>query len=232
MRAIVLQHEEHERLGLFEPALRAAGFDPIYRFREAKHEDVRADLLVVLGGSMGVYEMDRHPFLKQELAVLNERLASDLPCLGICLGAQLMANALGSEVFPGKNGFEVGAAKVRWTKGALEDPIFSGMRQELVVAHWHQDTYKPVPDATLLASTDRYVQQAFRFGRSYAFQFHPELTASELGTWLKTSDERLASARVDPATLQASLPKLKASEPELQALAQRLADHFARAARS
>jgi GMP synthase (glutamine-hydrolysing) len=232
MQVVVFQHEEHERLGLFEPELRAAGFEAVYRFRAPRHEDVNAPLLVVLGGGMGVYETDLHPFLRQELAVLHERLSQDRPCLGICLGAQLMAAALGSEVFAGKNGLEVGAAKIRWAKGALEDPVLAGMRQELVVAHWHKDTYKPVPGATLLASTSRYVQQGFKSGRSYAFQFHPELTAAQLGVWIEQGKTTLEAGGHSAPELQAGLPKLKASEGELHQLAQRLADHFARAARA
>ncbi|HEX8818947.1 MAG TPA: glutamine amidotransferase, partial [Archangium sp.] len=166
MRAVVFQHEEHEGPGLLGPALEAAGFTLVKRFRTVKHEDVDAELVVVLGGPMGVYEADRHPFLGQELALVAERLALQRPVLGLCLGAQLLAAAAGTEVFVGKNGLEVGVGPVRWTKEGLADPVIAGVRPRTTVAHWHQDTFKSVPGATLLASTDRYSQQAFRLGDS------------------------------------------------------------------
>jgi GMP synthase (glutamine-hydrolysing) len=231
MRAVVFQHEEHEGLGMLGPVLEQAGFSLVKRFRSVRREDVDAELVVVMGGRMGVYEADQHPFLNEELALLSERLANERPCLGICLGAQLLAAAAGAEVFPGKNGFEVGAAPVRWTQEALKDPVIAGVRARTVVAHWHGDSYKAVQGATLLASTDRYTQQAFRFGSSYGFQFHPELGAEELGRWLDLEAEDLRARGKDPQELRAQLPKLKSSEPELTELLHRLANHFAKAVR-
>ena len=233
MRAVVFQHEEHEGPGLLGPALEAAGFTLVKRFRTVKHDDVDAELVVVLGGTMGVYEADRHPFLGQELALVAERLALERPVLGLCLGAQLLAAAAGSEVFVGKNGLEVGVGPVRWTKEGLADSVLAGVRPRTVVAHWHQDTFKPVPGATLLASTDRYSQQAFRLGDSYGFQFHLELTADELDRWLTHGAEELTELyEKDVAELRSHLPKLRAAESELRELLERLAHHFARVARA
>lgn len=228
MRAVVYQHEEHEGVGLLGPALTRAGFTLVNRFRTTvRREDVDAELLVVMGGPMGVYEADQHPFLSEELAILRERLANERPCLGICLGAQLLADAAGAEVFAGKNGFEVGVGPVRWTADAVRDSVIAGVRPRTVVAHWHGDTYKAVPGATLLASTDRYVQQAFRLGASFGFQFHLELTARELGRWLELGAEDLRQRGKDPAELKTQLPKLEAAEKENTELLQRLAEHFA-----
>ena len=233
MRAVVMQHEEHEGPGLLGPALEAAGFTLVKRFRSVKREDLNAELVVVLGGPMGVYEADRHPFLGEELALVTERLALGLPVLGLCLGAQLLAAAAGSEVFVGKNGLEVGVGPVRWTKEALADPVIAGVRPRTTVAHWHQDTFKAVPGATLLASTDRYSQQAFRLGDSYGFQFHPELTADELDRWLTLEAEELTELyEKDVDELRSHLPKLRAAESELRELLERLAHHFARVARA
>ncbi|WNG17496.1 glutamine amidotransferase [Cystobacter fuscus] len=233
MRAVVMQHEEHEGPGMLGPALEAAGFTLVKRFRSVKREDVDAELVVVLGGPMGVYEADRHPFLAEELALLTERLAFSRPVLGLCLGAQLLAAAAGSEVFVGKNGLEVGVGPVRWTKEGLADPVLGGVRPRATVAHWHQDTFKPVPGATLLASTDRYTQQAFRLGDSYGLQFHLELTADELERWFTQGAEELTELygkNVDE--LRAQLPKLHAAEGENRELLERLAHHFARVARA
>ncbi|AGC45385.1 class I glutamine amidotransferase family protein [Myxococcus stipitatus DSM 14675] len=231
MRAVVYQHEEHEGVGLLGPALTEVGFTLVHRFRAARREDVDAELLVVMGGPMGVYEADQHPFLREELAILTERLAYERACLGICLGAQMLASAAGAEVFAGKNGFEVGVAPVRWTADGVKDEVIAGARPRTVVAHWHGDTYKPVPGATLLASTDRYSQQAFRLGTSYGFQFHLELTAREMGRWLDLGAEDLRQRGKDLDELKAQLPKLESAERENVELLQRLARHFAQAVR-
>ncbi|WP_223645070.1 glutamine amidotransferase [Corallococcus sp. EGB] len=231
MRAVVVEHEGHEGPGLLGPALEAAGFTLVRRFRTVKREDVDAPLVVVMGGSMGVYEADAHPFLNDELALLGERLANDRACVGVCLGAQLLAAAAGATVSPGKNGFEVGVGPVRWTQDALKDPVVAGARARTPVAHWHGDTYTPVPGATLLASTDRYSQQAFRLGKSYGFQFHLELTAQELGRWLELGEAGLVARGKDVAALKAQLPRLKAAEAENTELLHRLAHQLAKGVR-
>ncbi|WP_244222437.1 type 1 glutamine amidotransferase [Corallococcus praedator] len=133
---------------------------------------------------------------------------------------------------PGKNGFEVGVGPVRWTQDALKDPVVAGAKARTAVAHWHGDTYTPVPGATLLASTDRYTQQAFRLGRSYGFQFHLELTAKELGRWLELGAEDLSTRGKDLEELKAQLPKLKAAEAENTQLLQRLAHELAKGLRA
>jgi GMP synthase (glutamine-hydrolysing) len=230
MRAVVIQHEQHEDLGLLGPALTQEGFSIVRRFRGVERSDLDAALVVVLGGSMGVYESGQHPFLNDEVAFLVERLSLERPCLGICLGAQLIARAAGAEVFPGKNGFEVGVAPVRWTAAAQKDPVLAPLGSRSVVAHWHGDTFTPVPGAALLASTDRYTQQAFRLGTTYAFQFHPELTAAEFEKWLDLGAASLAARGKDVAVLKSRLGKLRAAEPSLVELCARLAHHFAKLA--
>ena len=231
MRAVVLQHETFEGLGLLEQPLVDAGFSLTKRFRHVEHKDLEAELLVVLGGSMSAWATDQHPFLRDELALLVERVALGRPCLGLCLGAQLLASAAGAQVSTGKNGLELGVAPVRWTKAALEDPVIKGVPAKSVMAHWHEDTWSPVPNATLLASTDRYTQQAFRLGDSFGLQFHPELTAEAFDGWLGRDPELLELYERDPAELRAQLPRLKAAEVENALLLERLAHHFARVAK-
>ncbi len=226
-RAVVLQHEEHEAAGLLGPALTEAGFTLVRRFRDVQHSDLDAELIVVLGGSMGVGDSALHPFLAKEQAFLAERLALERPCLGICLGAQLLAAAAGAQVFTGKNGLEVGVGPVRWTKAGLEDPVLAGLSTKLTVAHWHQDTFTPVAGAQLLGSTDRYTQQAFRLGPSYAVQFHPELTAAAWLEWVEGGSQALIAAGKDVAALKAEAGRLKAAEPALVRMCAQLAHHFA-----
>lgn len=231
MRAVVFEHDEDAGLAHLGPALQQAGFTLVRRFRTTKREDVDAELVVVMGGHMGVYEADQHPFLKEEIALLSERLANERPCLGVCLGAQMLAAAAGAEVFLGKNGLEVGALPVRWTQEGLTDPVIAGVKPRTVMAHWHQDTFKAVPGATLLASTDRYTQQAFRLGKSYGFQFHMELGAEDLDRWLTQWKDTLAKHGKNPEELRTQVPKLKAAQAELTELQHRLAHHFAKAVR-
>jgi GMP synthase (glutamine-hydrolysing) len=231
MRAVILQHEAHEDLGLFGPALSAEGFTFTKRFRGVEHHDLDAELVVILGGSMSVADVTAHPFLNAELAFLIERLALGRPCLGICLGAQLLAAASGSDVTRGKNGFEVGVGPVRWTRQGLEDPVLKGLKPKSTVAHWHEDTWTPVEGATLLASTDRYTQQAFRLADSFGFQFHLELTGDAFSSWLVEGKDVLEAAGKDVAELNEHVNKLRSAEAENRALIERLAHHFARVVR-
>lgn len=231
MRAVVLHHERHEDLGLFDAALVAEGFSLTKRFRGVEHSDLEAELVVILGGSMSVADTGPHPFLQDELAFLIERLALGRPCLGICLGAQLLAAAAGSEVTKGRNGFELGVGPVRWTKQGLVDDVLGPLKPKSTVVHWHEDTFAAVEGATLLASTDRYTQQAFRLGDSFGFQFHLELTAARFRDWLTESRASLEAAGKDVGALSTEAGKLGGAEAENRALVERLAHHFARAAR-
>ncbi len=227
MRAVIYQHEPHEGLGRFEPALKVAGFSLVKRFcgTEYRH-DVEAELLVILGGSVGVRDAELNPFIHEERSVLVERLRTGKPMLAICFGAQLLASAAGAEVFEGKNGLELGVAPIRWTAEALKDPVIAGVSSKTLVAHWHRDTWKPVEGATLLGSTERYTQQAIRIGESYAFQCHPELTAADWARWLEVHRESLIADGKDLAALEAQGAKLASAAPELDALAERLVHHF------
>lgn len=219
MRAVIVQHEHHEDEGLFGPALRRCGFAFERRLRTVRPSDATADLLVVLGGSMSAAALQTHPFLAAELALLAERLALGLPCLGICLGAQLLARAAGARVVRGEHGIELGALPVTWNAAGLADPALGLREPTMVVAHWHEDTFTPVPGAVPLASSARYEQQAFRIGSSYAFQFHLELDAGAFARWLGS-----ASDEPNPGHDQRAL---SAGDGERAALVGRLAQWFA-----
>ncbi|MBL8755047.1 MAG: gamma-glutamyl-gamma-aminobutyrate hydrolase family protein [Planctomycetes bacterium] len=227
MHAVVFQHEPHEDAGLFTDALQAAGFTLTTRFRSACAGDVAADLVVALGGTMAAYATTAHPFLAAELAVLHERLQGGRPCLGICLGAQLLARAAGGRALRGAAGTEIGGLPIAWTDAGRADPVLAPTRAELAVAQWHQDTWRDVPGAVPLAESPRYAQQAFRIGPSFAFQFHLELDAARFARWLELDAEGLTAAGHDLAALQATLPALAADDVARAGMVTRLAAHFA-----
>lgn len=216
MRAVVYQHERDEDLALFEQPLMRAGFTLESRYRTADPQDADAELLVVLGGMMAVYESHLHPFLSDEIAVLRSRLATGRPILAICLGSQLLAQAAGARVFKGERGEELGTTPLALTADGARDPVL-GPHSGLRVAHWHGDTFTAVPGAPLLASTPSY-PQVFRINDSYGFQCHIELDAPLFQAWLQRWER---SADAFPPLAAAPLDRLRES----------LASHFAAACR-
>jgi GMP synthase (glutamine-hydrolysing) len=181
-----IRHVHFENLGAFEPTLVQSGY--ALRYFAAGMDDLRSrellecDLLVVLGGPIGAYEEDKYPFLLQELNLLERRLAATRPTLGICLGAQLLARALGGRVYPGPQK-EIGWAPIELTEAGKQSAAWH--LENGPVLHWHGDTFDLPAGAELLASTAICKNQAFRHGNStLAFQFHPEATAKNFEQWL------------------------------------------------
>ncbi len=205
MKAVALRHVHFEDLGSFAGPMAAAGYDIAYR--DAGDPDFTAfaaaepDLLVVLGGPVGVYETEAYPFLVQEIALIAERLASGRPLLSICLGAQLIAAASGARVYP-SGVKEIGFAPVSLTADGRSGPLRH--LENLPVLHWHGDTYDLPQAATHLASTALVMQQAFAIGRHVlGLQFHPEAsTDSGFERWLVGHAVELAGAGVDVPALR------------------------------
>jgi GMP synthase (glutamine-hydrolysing) len=164
------------------------------------------DLLVILGGPVGVNETDRYPFLGEELQLIRRRLQARLPTLGICLGAQLMAAALGATVQVGRNGKEIGWAPLRAGAAAATCPALAELLAPGVqVLHWHGDTFDLPAGATHLAASARYVNQAFAVGRhALGLQFHPEVQAATLERWYVGHACELGAAQIDIPQLRAA----------------------------
>ncbi|MFE3291679.1 type 1 glutamine amidotransferase [Rhodococcus sp. NPDC059234] len=136
--------------------------------------------LVVMGGPMNAMDDAAHPHLAAERALIRGCVERGVPVLAVCLGAQLLAAALGGRVYEGPAG-EFGAGRVAVTEAGRADPVVGGLGVALPVVHWHGDTFDLPDGAVLLAGSDAYAHQAFRFGDSaYGLQFHVELTVDEL----------------------------------------------------
>ncbi|GAB7050897.1 type 1 glutamine amidotransferase [Catenuloplanes indicus] len=176
MRVGVLQHVAFEGPALIARALSAAGAATrTVRLDLGEPLPAAADLdaLVVLGGPMGALDDQEHPHLVRERALIAECARRDVPVLGVCLGAQLLAAALGADVHRGP-AVEAGTGTVTLTPAGRADPVLGPSGPVLPVVHWHRDTFTLPPGATLLAGSGAYPHQAFRSGRSYGFQFHVE----------------------------------------------------------
>ena len=185
-RALAIRHVAFEDLGLLAPLLAERGFSA--RYAEAPTDDLAAedplapDLVVVLGGPIGAYEEALYPFVRDELRLIERRLAAGRPMLGICLGAQLMARALGARVYPGARK-EIGWGELALSPEGKESALrhLDGTR----VLHWHGDTFDLPAGARRLASTDITANQAFAWGAAaLALQFHAEAAGAGLERWL------------------------------------------------
>ena len=205
-RVAVVRHMAFEDLGIFAEVFAARGITPI--LLDAGIDDLaapleEADLAVILGGPIGVYETDKYPFLKQELHSLDKRLAAGRPTLGICLGAQLIVRALGADVYPGGS-TEIGWGQVRLTEAGKRSCLAAIENQP--VLHWHGDTFDLPAGSKLLASTDTYPNQAFSYSDNVlALQFHAEADSRRIEQWLIGHTGELSAAGIDvPALREAS----------------------------
>jgi GMP synthase (glutamine-hydrolysing) len=188
-KLLVLKHVAHEPLGTLDPLLRRSGFRIRY-VNFGRHPDERASLdgyhgLVVLGGPMNVDDVGRHPHLAHERELVARALDRNLPVLGICLGAQMIARVLGAEVrrSPLK---EIGWHRVSRTSEARGDPLFEHFDDVEPLFQWHEDGFELPSGAVHLARSESCENQAFRFGeRVYGFQFHLEVDEPMVERWLR-----------------------------------------------
>jgi GMP synthase (glutamine-hydrolysing) len=186
---LVLRHVPHEGPGLLADLLREAGLTysylDLYDNPPRQLDVSRLAALVVMGGPMNVDETARHPFLAHELEWIRAAVQSHLPVLGICLGAQLLAKALGARVYPAARK-EIGWHEIELTEAAAGDPLFAACGPRETVFQWHGDTFDLPAGAVCLAQSAAAPQQAFRYGRSaWGLQFHIEITPALLDLWLR-----------------------------------------------
>lgn len=184
---VVLQHVAYEGPGAIEPAVRDARDDlrvvRLDRGEAVPSGDAVAQMtgLVVMGGPMSVH--DDLPWLEPERVLLRDAVDAGLPVLGVCLGAQQLAAALGAAVTSGASP-ECGVGEVHLTDQTIDDPVFGLAPTPLPCVHWHGDTFTLPEGAVRLAGNAAYENQAFRYGRrAYGLQFHVEVTGSLVAHW-------------------------------------------------
>lgn len=230
---VALRHVAFEDLGLLAPLLRSRGWD--ITLLDVPSVDLtdagtvagieQADLLVVLGGPIGVDDAEAYPFLTPELRLIERRLTQDRPLLGICLGSQLMAAALGSRVYPG-GAKEIGWGHLQLTDAGKASCLAPLADPDAMVLHWHGDTFDLPDGATRLASSPLYENQAFAYGRNaLALQFHIEADPARLEEWYVGHTAELGAAGISVKALRAATAQV-ASRVGVQA--ERIFDRWLR----
>jgi GMP synthase (glutamine-hydrolysing) len=200
MRCVVIRHVMYEDLGIWEDELLAHGYEVEYL--EAGVDDLTpladAPLAVVLGGPIGVGDQARYPTIGHEIDLLRRRLAADLPTIGVCLGAQFMAAAMGARVAPGT--LEIGWGTVEVTDAGRATALRHV--EGAPVLHWHGDACELPEGATLLATSEVTPVQAFSRGSALALQFHAEHDPERIEQWLIGNLVELAGHGIDVPALR------------------------------
>lgn len=192
---LFLQHGGADRPGLFRDVLRDRHIE-LTVVRPDLGQPVPRDLgrfrgLAIGGGSQGVYEVEKYPFLVEEMMLIRRTISEDRPVIGFCLGGQLMAASLGAEVRP-TGSPEVGFFPVELNQVANLDPLWCGLERQVVAAHWHGDAFEVPVGGMVLASSEMTPNQLFRYGSGhYGFQFHLEMTEDILADLIERSTPAL-----------------------------------------
>jgi len=212
---LIIEHVPHERLGAFEPAFIAAGcsllplttYDP--KIRWPSLDDVNG--IISMGGPMSVSQQAQYPFLTKELSLLREAVKRQKPILGVCLGAQLLAAALGASVTKTPQR-EIGWYPLMRESGADGDPLCQPFGQTETVFQWHGDTFTLPKGAVRLFSSPLCREQAFRYyGNVYGLQFHLEVTEAMIRAWMRNPGNRTELAglhgEIDPMAIRRQSPQ-------------------------
>jgi len=226
----VVRHVEHVPLGSLEAVMRRAGvpFEHLDLFVNVPPRIPleRYSGLVVLGGPMSANDVECHPYLIPELDWIREAVDCRMPLLGICLGAQLLAKALGRPVY--RNTVkEIGWYELELLPAAADDLLLAGSQPRETVFQWHGDTFDLPPQAVLLARSRQCAHQAFRVGpAAWGLQFHVEMTPPLMESWLNEANFSRELAQlpyIDPAAIRRAAPQ---QFPVMDVFSQRVLQRF------
>ncbi|MFZ2469677.1 type 1 glutamine amidotransferase [Parvibaculum sedimenti] len=194
--------------------------DPSLPLDEVPEGHEAHDALVIMGGPMGVYEADKYPFIDKTKALICSFHEADKSVMGVCLGSQLVASAFGGNVYKMKDFDEFGFLPQTWLDAATEDALLHDAEPELPIVQWHHDTFD-LPDGAVQLSTRPICRnQSFRIGnKTYAFQFHLELTRETLEEWMA---QRATYTGVELAEIEAAIGPIEAVLDPQQAFARRV----------
>jgi GMP synthase (glutamine-hydrolysing) len=201
---LVIQHVAPEPASRIAAVASAAGID-LHLIRVYAGEPVPTSIgqytgLVVMGGPMGAYEIDRYPHLRDERRLIESALEKHVPILGVCLGSQLLAAALGATVRPGPRK-EIGWLPLVVEPAAKDDPLFAAVPRSFTALHWHGDVFDLPPGAVALARSELTSCQAFRHGFAYGLLFHLEVTSKQLTDMTIAFGDELVEAGLSPREL-------------------------------
>ncbi len=229
----VIQHIACETLGRIEEALKTENL-PLQIIRPYEKCPIPEKIenfggLVVMGGPMGVYDQEQYGFLGAEIRLMQTAVKQNKPVLGICLGSQLLAAALGGTVTKAGSK-EIGWHRVMLSDSAMQDPLWNGVPRSFHALHWHADIFTIPPGAVPLASSEMTECQAFRYGRStYGLLFHMEVTPEILHGMTTTFRDELVEAKIKPEQI---LEPAKTYLPNLHYIGSSVFQRWARLVKS
>ncbi|HUI08484.1 MAG TPA: type 1 glutamine amidotransferase [Verrucomicrobiae bacterium] len=193
-------------MGIIADALKHARISPHY-IRSFEGQPVPKEMgeaagLIVIGGPQSVYEQVNFPWLRNELRLIDHALNRQKPILGVCLGSQLLAAAIGARVYPAR-AKEIGWNRVTLSESARSDFLFAGAQKSFTAFHWHGDVFDLPRAATLLASSSRTAHQAFRYARNaYGLLFHLEVTFPQVRAMVETFGDELRATGLNGAAIK------------------------------
>jgi len=221
IRALAIQNCELETFGFYTDALQARDdvvLDVVHAYRgDALPTTDDFDVALVGGTPISAYEAEAHDFLRNELDLLREVIARQIPVLGVCCGAQMLAMLLGATVEPAE-AMEIGGYTATLTDEGVADSLLTQFPRELPVFHWHRDTFEVPAGGTLLMEGSGCRNQMFRAGAVVGVQFHLETTAAEAWTWAVAYAAELAAAGRSSAEIIADVAASESTRSQLARL--------------
>jgi len=199
-KIIAVKHVENEGPGLIESLFKKNGWE-LETIEPAKGEGLPENLdgvaaVIMLGGPMSANDSDTYPFLQDELAFIKKVLKEEMPFLGICLGAQLLAKACGARVFKAPQE-EIGWHSIDATVEGQKDILFRDIAKNIMVFQWHEDTFNIPKECRHLAKSDVCRNQAFRVGsNAYGLQFHVEMTEDMVTSWMDGFEKNIDKGKI------------------------------------